>query len=109
MIAIFGTAAVQPQAVYLQDWSQEPFTASALDQQAIPSHPEYGFDLNLGEAWQGKIAFISTESATGNGGLVEGALEAGLRFAASLTQQSLKLVDEAALPHHASMDWDFWQ
>ena len=109
LTSIFGAAAAQPQAVYLQDWSQEPFTASALDQQAIPSHPEYGFDLVLGKAWQGKIDFISTESAMGNGGLVEGALEGGLRFATSLTQQSLKLVDEDSLPHHASMDWDFWQ
>ena len=109
LTAIFGKAAAQPQAVFLQDWSQEPFTASALDQQTVPSHPEYGFALDLGEAWQGKIDFISTESATSNGGLVEGALEAGLRYAASLTQQSLKLVDETALPHHASMDWDFWQ
>lgn len=109
LTTIFGKEAAQPQAVFLQDWSQEPFTASALDQQAIPSHPEYGFDLDLGEAWQGKIEFISTETATGNGGLVEGALEAGLRFASGLTQQSLKLVDETTLPHHASMDWDFWQ
>lgn len=109
LTSIFGEAAAQPQAVYLQDWSQEPFTASVLDQQAIPSHPEYGFALDLGEAWQGKVDFISTESATGNGGLVEGALEAGLRFASGITQQSLKLVDEATLPHHASMDWDFWQ
>lgn len=109
LTTIFGKEAAQPQAVFLQDWSQEPFTASALDQQAIPSHPEYGFDLDLGEAWQGKIEFISTETATGNGGLVEGALEAGLRCASGLTQQSLKLVDETTLPHHASMDWDFWQ
>ncbi|MCA9955535.1 MAG: FAD-dependent oxidoreductase [Ardenticatenaceae bacterium] len=109
LTSIFGAEAAQPQAVYLQDWSQEPFTASALDQQAIPSHPEYGFALDLGAVWQGKVAFISTESSTGNGGLVEGALEAGLRFAASITQQSLKLVDVATLPHHASMDWDFWQ
>ena len=109
MITIFDAAAAHPQAVVLQDWSQEPFTASARDQQAIPSHPEYGFDLDLGEAWQGKVDFISTESATGNGGLVEGELEAGLRFAAGITQQSLKLVDETILPHHASMDWDFWQ
>ena len=90
--------------MYLQDWSQEPFTASSLDQQTIPSHPEYGFALDLGEAWQGKVDFISTESAMGNGGLVEGALEGGLRFASGITQQSLKLVDETTLPHHASMD-----
>lgn len=109
LASIFGEEAAQPQAMYLQDWSQESFTASALDQQAIPSHPEYGFALDLGAVWQGKVDFISTESSTGNGGLVEGALEAGLRFASEITRQSLKLVDETTLPHHASMDWDFWQ
>lgn len=109
LASIYGEEAKHPRTVYLQDWSQEPFTASKLDLQAIPSHPEYGFSLQLGEVWQGKLDFISTESSFGNGGLVEGALEAGLKFASRITGKSLTLVDEEPLPHHASMDWEFWE
>lgn len=109
LASIYGKEAAHPHSVYLQDWSQEPFTASKLDWQAIPMHPQYGFAPQLGDAWHDKLDFISTESSFGNGGLLEGALEAGVRLATRITGKSPTLVDEAPLQHHASMDWDFWE
>lgn len=109
LISIYGEEAAHPQAVYLQDWSKEPFTASSHDLQAIPSHPQYGFAFNLGNAWRDKVDFISTEASSGNGGLIEGALGAGLNYASGTTGRSLTLVDEEPQSHHASMDWEFWK
>ena len=82
---LFGNEANQPRAVYFQDWSTEIFTASDADRNPQTHHPEYGLQLRLGNAWEGKLEFISTETSFSNGGLMEGALDAGLRFSKRIT------------------------
>lgn len=80
---LFGDQAREPKAVHLQDWSFEPLTAAHADRVPLTRHPDYGLDPPLGP-WQGKLAFISTETSFEHGGLIEGALAAGLRFAQSV-------------------------
>lgn len=106
LTALFGDEAGKPKAVYLQDWSKEKFTSSKADLQPLGSHPQYGFNLQLGSYWQGKLEFISTESSYSNGGLIEGALEAGLKFSKSIGGQEISDSDEAYVPHIAKMSWD---
>lgn len=106
-VAIFGEQAGRPVAVHLQDWSAEAFTAGAADRRPQTRHPQYGLDLQLGSAWPGKLAFISTETSFSNGGLIEGALESGLRYARRIAGLENSLMDGSATPHNASMDWDW--
>ena len=88
LVSIFGEDAGSPTAVYLQDWSQERFTAADSDQGGLSHHPQYGLDLLLGEPWHGRLDFIATETTFGNnGGLIEGALEAALKFAQAVIDE----------------------
>ncbi len=80
LVTLFGEQAAHPEAVHFQDWATEKFTASGADLNAPTHHPAYGLKLQLGDEWQDKLDFISTETAFGNGGLMEGALEAGLAY-----------------------------
>ena len=82
---LFGNEANRPKAVHFQDWSTEKFTANDADRNPQTHHPQYGLNLQLGNAWDGKLEFISTETSFSNGGLIEGALEAGLRFSKRIT------------------------
>ena len=107
LAAIFGDKANRPLAVYFQDWSTETFTASAADRSPQTHHPQYGLNLQVGSEWQGKLDFISTETSFQNGGLIEGALEAGLRFSNQITGLNIPLIDDKATPHSASMSWEW--
>ena len=82
---LFGNEANRPKAIHFQDWSTEKFTANDADRNPQTHHPQYGLNLQLGNAWDGKLEFISTETSFSNGGLIEGALEAGLRFSKRIT------------------------
>ena len=107
LVTLFGEQASRPVAVHLQDWSAEAFTAGAADRRPQTRHPEYGLDLQLGSAWAGKLDFISTETSFSNGGLIEGALDSGLRYARRISGADASLGDGPVLPHNASMDWDW--
>lgn len=107
LATLFGDEANRPTAVYFQDWSTEEFTASTADRQPQTHHPQYGLNLQLGSAWDGKLEFISTETSFTNGGLIEGALESGLRFSKRITGLDIPLNDETVTPHIASMGWDW--
>ncbi len=104
---LFGDKANRPKTVHFQDWSTKRFTASEADRNPQPHHPQYGLNLQLGNAWDGKLEFISTETSFSNGGLLEGALEAGLRFSKRITGLNIPLINEASTPHTASMSWDW--
>ncbi|MGB7338744.1 MAG: FAD-dependent oxidoreductase [Phototrophicaceae bacterium] len=106
--ALYGDAALNPKATYLQDWSTEDFTANQADRTAQTRHPNYGFKINLGDDWNGKLDFIVSETAPTNSGLVEGALEAGLAFAKkTIPLDSLPFSIDESITHTASMDWDW--
>ncbi|MEM7029443.1 MAG: FAD-dependent oxidoreductase [Chloroflexota bacterium] len=107
LVALFGEAARNPKAAYLQDWSKEKFTAAQADHQPQNHHPQYGLDLQFDDPWRGKLDFISTETSFTNGGLIEGALEAALRFTKRMRNFDLLLIDDEPQPHTASMSWDW--
>ena len=95
LAALFGNQANSPAAVYFQDWSSESFTASANDHRPLTCHPQYGLNLQLGSAWDGRLEFISSESSFSNGGLIEGALQAGLGFARRITGLDIPLIADS--------------
>jgi monoamine oxidase len=104
---LFGDQANQPVAIYFQDWSSERFTTCADDRMPQTHHPQYGLSLQLGTDWDGRLEFISAETSFSNGGLLEGALEAGLRFSRRITGLDVPITDEGYTPHSASMDRDW--
>ncbi|MEM9087906.1 MAG: FAD-dependent oxidoreductase [Cyanobacteria bacterium P01_F01_bin.53] len=73
---LFGPEALTPITLILQDWAQEPETATPLDQQPLYTHPAYGLPHALSNLWQGRLMLGSTEVAKNFGGYLEGALEA---------------------------------
>ena len=107
LAALFGNEANRPKAVHFQDWSTEKFTANVTDRKPQTRHPHYGLNLQLGSAWSGKLEFISTETSFSNGGLIEGALEAGLRFSKRITGVKIPPIDDTYAPHTASMSWEW--
>ena len=109
LASIYGDEARHPVRTYLQDWTQEPFTAGAADQQPQTHHPQYGLNLDLGTDWNDKLAFISSETSFTNGGLIEGALESGIRFAKCIAELDMPIKDQPAVAHKASMDWDWFE
>ena len=56
----------------------------------------------------GPVAVHPTRQGEGIGALlIEGALESGLRYARRISGADASLGDGPALPHNASMDWDW--
>ncbi|MBD9356076.1 flavin monoamine oxidase family protein [Methylomonas albis] len=85
MAGLFGPAAANPLSVVIQDWSQEPFTATAEDRLPLFEHPVYGHRALQLDHWQDKLYFSGTETASRAGGYLEGALEAADRVFRALT------------------------
>jgi len=85
LVRLLGEQADQPITVRLKDWSQEPLTATVADWESPARHPAYGLSIGLGPEWSGRLSLISTETSQVHGGLIEGALQAGYRFATQVT------------------------
>ncbi|MEJ2170918.1 MAG: FAD-dependent oxidoreductase [Desulfobacterales bacterium] len=107
LATLFGEKANRPKEVYFQDWSTEKFTSNYADRSPQSHHPQYGLNLQLGSAWDGKLEFISTETSFSNGGLLEGALETGLKFSKRITGLNIPLIDDTYTPSTAEMSWDW--
>lgn len=71
---IFGSQAADPLHLELLDWSAEQFTST--DNEANAMHPAYGLRPAHGGEEHPGLLFAGTEAAIGNGGYLEGALEA---------------------------------
>ncbi|HEY9201449.1 MAG TPA: FAD-dependent oxidoreductase [Gammaproteobacteria bacterium] len=71
---LFGDAAAQPQKIFIEDWSENPYTASELDLNTPAQHPHYHEDAPrvLGD---NRVYLAGTETALEHGGYLEGALE----------------------------------
>lgn len=83
--ALFGPDAATPQAILLQDWSAEPFTAAPSDRAPLGGHPPYGPSAAIDALAAEGLVFAVSEFAPEHGGLVEGALAAAERAAAQLS------------------------
>lgn len=112
LVELFGQQAASPIKMQIMDWSTEPFTAVASDRISPSHHPQYGIKVQPELPWTDRVSFIVSETATENGGLVEGALQQGLGYACRIIQtfkgQADLPVDECESdPHTASMSWDW--
>lgn len=80
LAALFGAEAGEPQYLTIHDWSQERDTATPVDLQGQPQHPEGGAPDLSGTVWASQLFFAGSETASGeNAGYLEGALEAAER------------------------------
>jgi len=78
---IYGEPAAQPTTFFYQDWARERFTATQFDQPPMYEHPLYHppdplYHPPAGQIslWDGTIHFAGSETASQNGGYLEGAL-----------------------------------
>ena len=79
--ALFGPDAAAPLAIDIQDWADDPLTATTADHVPPAGHPAYGTPSALTGLWDGRLIFASSEMAPEFGGFLEGALEAAERTA----------------------------
>ncbi|HBK06953.1 MAG TPA: amine oxidase [Acetobacteraceae bacterium] len=82
---LFGPQAEQPVAVFVADWSVDPYTATPADCEPPTGHPEYGAPPRFGGVWDERLAFAGTEVASEFGGYLEGALEAAVAAVGKVT------------------------
>ncbi len=78
---IFGEQALNPVAVYLQDWARESFTATQFDQEIQQFHPQNNIGEVNEQTWGYKLIWSGSEAADyrqQNNGFLEGALEASM-------------------------------
>ncbi|HHE05776.1 MAG TPA: hypothetical protein ENK90_01485 [Epsilonproteobacteria bacterium] len=68
---LFGEKAQNYLKIYIQNWNQEKYSATAQDIASLSAHPEYGYGLSC---FDDKVLFCSTESAFEHGGYLEGSL-----------------------------------
>lgn len=81
LIRLYGRKAAHPSKVHLVDWKKERYTSTPLDAMPLREHPSYGFDATH---FHGKLLFSGTESTSGEGGYLEGAIVSALHAAKSL-------------------------
>ncbi|WP_106498394.1 flavin monoamine oxidase family protein [Lentibacillus sp. Marseille-P4043] len=77
---LFGPTAEKPISLLYKDWSCDPETAVDDDCKPLNDFPNYGLPANTG-AWEKKIIFAGTETSSGHGGHLEGALRSAERAA----------------------------
>jgi monoamine oxidase len=101
---LFGPQAEAPLWSALQDWTQEPLTAHALDHRPVSQHPSYAAPL-VPAAWRDRLWLAGTEFAPRSGGFLEGALEAADQAVDALLQASSPTSDRhgAAAAQHVAL------
>ncbi len=78
---VFGEQALNPKAVYLQDWAMEPYTSTQLDQEIQRFHPVNNIGNVREQSWDNRLIWSGSEAADynhQNNGFLEGALEASM-------------------------------
>ena len=81
---LFGADAGAPRAVIVQDWANEPFTATPADHAADGAHPDYR-PIALPAPWGERVTLAGAEVAPEFGGYLEGALAAAEAAAERVT------------------------
>ncbi|RSK43271.1 flavin monoamine oxidase family protein [Hymenobacter perfusus] len=81
---LFGPEAATPKAYHELDWTQDPFTSVPGDEQPPQSVPLQGPAVLREPLWDGRLLWAGAETAQGEWGRLDGAIEAGERAAARL-------------------------
>lgn len=88
LVRMFGEEAAKPIDVVLQDWAQEPFTATEVDQSMSGGHATSSISNTTESTFDDRLIWSGTETADhrlGTNGLLEGAVEASVRTLNLLT------------------------
>ena len=85
LVRLFGPEAATPDEIIIQDWFDDPLTASQADEIPPDTHPQYGHAWLQLDHWNDKLYFSGTETARQFGGYLEGALESAERVAKHLS------------------------
>jgi monoamine oxidase len=72
---LFGASATTPVAEFLQDWAENPFTSTALDEDIATDHASAPVAAPDHGPWAGKIVGIGSEWAAEFPGYLAGAVE----------------------------------
>ncbi|MEZ7834762.1 MAG: FAD-dependent oxidoreductase [Burkholderiaceae bacterium] len=83
LMRLFGPAAGTPLWSAVQDWAQEPLTASDSDRQPLSHHPMYAGPV-VPDDWDRRVWLAGTERSPNYGGYLEGALESAEQSVTSL-------------------------
>lgn len=81
---LFGPAAASPQAYHEFDWTRDPLTSVPGDEQPPQSVPLQGPAVLQASLWDDRLLWAGAETAQGEWGRLDGAIEAGERAAARL-------------------------
>lgn len=73
---LFGSQAATPRAEFIKDWAQEPYTATAADQQATNQHPMAPSTTADTSPWNTRMTGIASEWSPQFPGYIAGAIEA---------------------------------
>ena len=76
LVAMFGTAAGEPDEVLFRDWAEDTLTASPEDQRQPAGHQVYRPAAALDRLWDRHLVLASSEMSASSWGLLEGALDA---------------------------------
>jgi monoamine oxidase len=82
---LFGPQAGEPIALLYKDWASDPETAVEEDAQPLTSFPDYGLPAGK-STWEKRVVFAGTETASGHGGHLEGALHAAERAVSTVME-----------------------
>jgi monoamine oxidase len=97
LVRMFGPQAATPLWHEVQDWAQEPLTATKEDTRPLSYHPIFQEGVVPPE-WRERVFLAGTERAPDHGGYLEGALEsAELAVADLLKSATLPSTDHLAL------------
>lgn len=92
---LFGSEALAPQAVHVQDWADEAETATPADAQPASAHPA-PISTALPAPWRDRVHLAGSEFAPDFPGYLEGAVLAAERAVHALQAQRLAHPDGAS-------------
>lgn len=87
LVRLYGSEAQNPIDYHEKAWWQDELSSEAKDHIALKEHPHYG-NSELSKAyWNNKLYFAGAETATQQGGYLDGAVEAAKRVSEQINPQ----------------------
>lgn len=84
LVRCLGPEAATPEAILIEDWSENDLIARPEDLLGQQAHPEIGPEIVRQPVWHGRLVFAGAETALRSPGLIEGAFIAAEHVVGSL-------------------------
>ncbi|MFB1083435.1 flavin monoamine oxidase family protein [Jeotgalibacillus sp. JSM ZJ347] len=84
---LYGDKAGMPSSVLYKDWATDDDTATEEDALPLIDFPQYR-PLDITGPWHGKLLIAGTETASGSGGHLEGAIRSAERTASVILERN---------------------